>query len=395
MNAIHIKFQGDFADVWDVEAPVEVIDGQMETVEETTVALGGSKRIDNLKPGPYLVRATLPSGERLAASVSLSPDQTPSAPEPEAILISSESPGSGKRMSWPYAASKLSEPSPDAREKAVSFGRWEPNQTVLPIPIDAAYSLSFDLERGAWATASRKFECAVNTDFNEASGVSASYRLFNLQAAGSQEWSPCCLQIKTPNGDAQTIVIPPLNSAELLFLKGDDKMRRAFVRGNNPKAEALLSYMTQGNFSDARRTSEKLLAEASQMLFGKMEDPASAIIAAYYMLRAGKVTNPGWLRVLADHFSHIADGAVIYAWYLMRRAAPDMDEVREYFIQAIQRGIPCCTYGVRLLYDGLYMLTERNSEDREAHACFENFRAVARNADWGSQTTSILWQLPD
>jgi hypothetical protein len=121
----------------------------------------------------------------------------------------------------------------------------------------------------------------------------------------------------------------------------------------------------------------------------KRKDPASAVVSVYYQLRAGTVARPDWVKNLADWFVMIPDGAVQYGWCLLRQASPDYVTARTFFLTAAQRGVPMYSYGVRLLYDGLNLLAERDAGDTEVAAAFRAVRRLAAVIDWRSAFTSL------
>jgi hypothetical protein len=135
---------------------------------------------------------------------------------------------------------------------------------------------------------------------------------------------------------------------------------------------------------------------AEDLLWGKRTDPVSAVIAGYHMVRTGRVDRPEWLENLVAWFPSFADTAVI------RGASALLDEdstvcrakAREYLIEATRRGIPAYTVGLRLLFDGLRRLVEKDFNDDPLQEALAAVRAVAAYADWGSTQTTFTSQPP-
>ena len=161
------------------------------------------------------------------------------------------------------------------------------------------------------------------------------------------------------------------------------------ARGSNPQADALLSYLGQGAFEAARQVGERFADQLEMMLAGKADDPSSAIVAGYFMLKASSLRHENWLQRLAEGFSGLPDGAVIFGWALLRREEPDYAGARRFFLMAAHRGIPIYSTGLRLLYDGLNVVLDHDEADREVYQTFQAVRRIAATTDWKADVTSF------
>lgn len=420
MNTITIQFQGDFSNIPSVTVPVEVVDRNLETVVETMVPLGFPKPVVVSTPGLYLVRAALPSGERISTSVTI-PASSAADPNPSATaLLRSEDVSPHETRAWVYSIQGLSHASnrrppvrsafsakamttvegeameaARAKEMAASILGSGPELAVTPggaYKNEGAGNGVFRLQpdpEPVWSPATPTGDPRVLLDL----------RVNNpqLQNAGTPQWRPYFQDLHVLGGAQplrMLVSVPPFPQSGMVLVRSDSNNAghpvRALVQGGDPRADALLSYLTLGAFADARTISASISdVELDEILGQKRRDPASAVVAAYFQLRAGTTVRTHWVQNLADQFPMIPDGAVQHGWCLLRQPSPDNLTARKYFLIAAQRGIPMYSYGVRLLYDGLNLLAERFSGDVEIASAFRAVRRIAAAIDWKASVTSL------
>jgi hypothetical protein len=178
---------------------------------------------------------------------------------------------------------------------------------------------------------------------------------------------------------------------------------QALVRGARAQAETLLAYVENGVFAAVHQLSPDVVRDAVSLLWDKLEDPFGAAIAGYVLLRTTaqaeeQQDRQGWMRNLADWFPLIPDGAVIYGAALLRGVQAEdptrVAEARAYLLEAVSRGIPTYTMGLRLLFDTLRSLVEKREGDTQLAAALARVRAVAAYADWTAQTTTLTYSGP-
>ena len=187
---------------------------------------------------------------------------------------------------------------------------------------------------------------------------------------------------------------PSERGVEVLVLRDDVLDADPFnvvVNGGNAQATALLSYLDEGAFAQARMVSEQVVDLAEQWLHDKPEDPVSAAIGGYYLLRAGQLDKlHDWTNNLANRIKWLPDGCVIDAWHLLRQAKSEPDRARERLLEAENRGLPLLTQGLRLLLDGLSLFHRRENRDTMVGAALERLRRYASAADWSAPTTTFF-----
>ena len=91
-----------------------------------------------------------------------------------------------------------------------------------------------------------------------------------------------------------------------------------------------------------------------------------------------------WGRNLADWFPDLPDGCVVWAAQLMHERSSDPAEIRKYLLEAVKRGVPVYTEGLRLITDGLRLMGEEGMEARE------KVRAATGVVVWDSPVTSSV-----
>jgi hypothetical protein len=102
--------------------------------------------------------------------------------------------------------------------------------------------------------------------------------------------------------------------------------------------------------------------DAYDMLFEKTRNPLAAAAAGYILIAAGDPAERdwhAWIDNLERLFPTLPDGAVLKASLLLRfaRDQTSIDQAREAFLSAYDRGIPYFSIGVSWLLDGLTMFS--------------------------------------
>jgi hypothetical protein len=211
----------------------------------------------------------------------------------------------------------------------------------------------------------------------------------------------CWIQVRLGT-HSQFVALPPAERIRVLIMYRDqddarDRPLDVIADGDNPRAEALLGYITTGAFESARSVSDTVIADAEALLHDKTKDVSGASIAGYFLLKAGKAERRGaWTHNLCDWFPWLPDGAVIDGWRRLRAASPERVEARNRFVDAATRGIPLFTYGLRLLFDGL-MLCSANPDlaTPEVTRALAFVQPYAAAADWTASNTTHFGTLPN
>jgi len=155
------------------------------------------------------------------------------------------------------------------------------------------------------------------------------------------------------------------------------------VSTENFKAETLLTLLTNGAISEAKTLSNA--KEAEDLLYQKMVNPVTAAIGGYFLLKIGELERlHNWANNLANWFSWLPDGAIIYATQLLNKkekSPEDIIEIRNLLLHASKIGLPVYSEGLRLLEKGLtqlwYHSGQKDDEIKKAHDRIGNYLEVS------------------
>lgn len=193
---------------------------------------------------------------------------------------------------------------------------------------------------------------------------------------GDVEWSvpgppferPFELHLLRPDGGEVRMRVP--GNATRVWARSDVLPREGTrvysvrVQTDMAVADTIMNYLGRGDVS-AAETMRGWAARSERLLQSKMQDPYSAAVGAYLLLRLQAFEQMhDWSRNLANSFE-FPDGCVIWAWQLIHTEPSREDEIASYLLKAAERGVPVYAEGLRLLLDGLKLLGDAG---RQAHA---------------------------
>jgi hypothetical protein len=176
-----------------------------------------------------------------------------------------------------------------------------------------------------------------------------------------------------PTGPPLSMVIVPSPGAELtvrlphdltgirLRTQGSRKRETLTMTINlkttEPAADAILGYLQRGDLYSAQAMTQWVV-RAKEMLFDKMKNAYAASVGAYLLLRLRMFNHlHDWPKNLADRFTFLPDGCIIWAWFLIYQRPSEKREITRYLLMAVDRGVPIYSEGLRLLTDGLRLLS--------------------------------------
>lgn len=372
MTSIQVNFGANAGDVWQAQIPIEVINAKMETMWQGMTQLSGGTIIPVTEAGVYLVRATLPSGDLMTSTVRATKDQISAA----TLHPPKQSPNEG--LAWAYYMQRT------PAQSGMNAGY----EILLSVPELPSCNFWLQERNNRWRPVlpSDLTTQPVLINPGDPTAVMATeVHAVNLTASvwAAVEWQT----------DRQLVAVPAWNfqDVRVLILKDDPTDQdlapfRVLIGGSHPQAEAILGFLTSGDFEAARRVGEKWFDEAEQMLHDKVADPIAAIVAGYFLLRAGRIDRlHEWTSNLANWFPWIPDGAVICGWHMALTNRWDLAE--HWLTEAVHRGVPLYTQGLRLLHDGLRVLVARGAHVEEP---FDHVRAIAARTKWTSGVTCLV-----
>ncbi len=370
-----------------VPVAVDVIDADFSPVWEGTVFVGRSKSTDSLEAGQYVVRAYMPFGKMLTKQLKI----TPQSPDPVRVDLY---PPQSMVKPMTRTSGMLS------GEKEVAYA-IDTSYSVVPKGYEEGpTALLDDLAEHVWmrlwvqpapdeswrvvpwfGRKSRPFDNLIQYTFSKRG---QGYKYY-LQVGGETvRW--------------QLVALPPDRSivkiAALPQPVETDTPLRITISHYEQTVESLLGYMDRGAMDKAERVSQVL---AEDLLRGKYFEPIKATLGDYYLLRTNQLARrANWAENLARDITWLPDGAVIYAWHLLKQKNPDLAEVRRWLLAAVKRGMPIYTEGLRLLYDALVMFSQADEINQpEIEAALARVKPYAAAADWHAPTVTFPGSDPD
>ena len=157
-------------------------------------------------------------------------------------------------------------------------------------------------------------------------------------------------------------------------------------------SEAILSLITSGDMEQAKSLSNA--REAEMLLYKKIEDPTGATVGGYFLLKINDLDRlHDWANNLSNWFEWMPDGSIIHAWQLINdrlNIQKNIPIIRKRLLEAVDRGIPIYTEGLRLLLEGLTMLSYHFfKQDRDIEMALRKIKNIAGEADWNCPTTTF------
>lgn len=188
------------------------------------------------------------------------------------------------------------------------------------------------------------------------------------------------------------------------FIDKDSYPFQIRIITENQTAETILSLINQGFIKEA----ESLLSaeQAEGLLYDKVLDTSAAAIGGYYLLKIRDFERMhDWAYNLATRFPWLPDGSIIFAWQLLKEQRlnieidpSNINTIRQYLLEAFDRGLPMYTEGMRLLYEGLNLLhiykKSLKIDDSEVTSALTKVGSYIDAIDWTQPMTTFEGELP-
>ncbi len=340
--------------------------------------MNGKNMEQELTPGVYIVRLNLASGKHLEQVAHIQEGQVTKLD----FDISRFSPRESQE--WAY----LTKASAGNNPEGPAYRSGNNKESVrLPNNITAQ---RWELKQGVW-TATDDIPIK-NVSIDE---VGETYTFYVPEAMQ-------VLELQVPGKASCFVSLPPVSEiiCMIKIAEGPENVVPELdisISTPNKKAQVLLSLITSGDMARAKSLSS--VKDAAELLYSKMRDPAAAAIGGYFLLKTGELEKMhDWANNLADWFPWMPDGAIIHAWQVIQQGGPDLNikAIRDRLIEAVNRGIPVYTEGLRLLYDGLTMLSfEFKQQDETVEQAFARIKQYMAYADMSQETTTFTGIYPD
>jgi len=331
------------------------------------------------RPGPHAVRATLGSGSVLYEDVDY---DGVTAPPPVQFMLYDQSPHESLQRT--AIVHRLGDvrvgnlASPRYLSAWVQLWRrnttgWNPTEPRLDL---ASCSWDNDAVRLALDLGQHQYLLQVG-----APGVPPL--LTALPGMGTTE--VVIRPIVEPDRHPMEVAVTPASAeaATLLGYVGGGAVTAVDVMiATNPLLEQLVEGQDLYDTGPAQRPSPASLAES--VLYRKVNDPNTAALGGYHLLRTGELQRlHSWPANLADWMNWMSDGPVIRGWQLLRGATARPGETpRQRFLEAAERGLPIFSDGLRLLIDGLKVVSRDRHDDSEVAAAITRMGNYSAVTDW-------------
>lgn len=302
----------------DLRSRARLVVGEMPT----TVRLPG--------PGLYLARGWLPDGSSIEAVFRLPPDRAASdSPEPLVDLVT-------HRLAAPSEAAPIST-AQWALPWRSAAGGWVPD--APPVRLDAETGGSVDLP--------------TSPDHADRAGLGA----------------PLAVQLGT--GDGPTFTVLAGSGTTLRVARYARRPEPVVAPAGGPGA-ALLGYLDAGDLRSAGIVAAHLLGDHPE----PGGDPLTDLAVGYFLLRTADRRFAAWARKLARRQRRSPDAALLSAYRLLHGRRGSLARATRRLLAARRRGIPVVAAGMRLLVDGLLLVSE------QARAGRRRGRALAEAVEW-------------
>jgi uncharacterized protein YjbI with pentapeptide repeats len=367
MTGFRLKLRVSEEDIAGTPVVVDVVDQDLRLVAEQTVLVGEPQPFD-LPAGNYGVRILLPSGRSLTDVVMAGQGIVTT----HVVDLSELSP-----HGWMERTVLLKPP---------LFGR--PGDLDQPW-YESAWLRLWTRSEGRWRV---ELWPALEA-LREPDGARCWFHTRHQQQM---------LQLGGPHISWRVVALPPAERLEVTIRPSGDGSAPGLtvtVATDRNEAEALLGYLTVGALDHARLVSQ----QTETLLLGTGSDPAGAAVGGYYLLRVSDLERlHNWSANLANWTGWMPDGAVIHAWQLIRehqqmltRSVDVLDIARARLLEAVERGIPVYTEGLRLLISGLKLMDfEADGQDTDVRDALDRIQPYSQAADLGQPTTTFTGSSP-
>lgn len=381
MSRLNISFPVQYRRIPSGVIPVRIFDKDSRPVKGVNQTLTFAIPLEIEVPsGELVVQASLPSGEFINQQVIVPPNETFSLKlEPQSI--SDIYPDESLLLYNRHLKSA-------ARDETKSFVSKN-----SPLSITGTPALGFwtNHSNGKW----------VKVNYTKPLIYPPNYGVYRTSL------EPIWLRIQWSLKDAKFVAFPP-SSLVRFFLEEsllDTKDPISVeIETDNADVESILAFMQQGDFDCARLAGGSGIGKSGKAFFSSNVtdiDINAFIVGGYFSLLAGELNDLlTWTESYAEELSFFSDVLVIYGWSCLKQNEPDFASAQMYFIEAAYMGLPVYTYGLRLLHDGLVLLSSWNQQfdnpqNEELENAIAKIASYSAEADWSSMTTCFYALEPD
>jgi hypothetical protein len=365
LTSLFIRFGAPVTDTGDSPMIAEVIRHDLSLAWRGTISLATGLSVPLDKGGHFLVRAWLPNGELLMAQAEADEGQSTE------VRLYPERRSPREDYAWAYYVQPKASiadvgmlesdgrlrPFSDIHEPDKTWGRFEIRVVF------GGRNLLRDESAGNVTVEPDATEPEPSKIVTLLNDVPTRVR---VQSKEGQVW----LRIQTMETSLKHLIgtwwaaLPSIDGANTEVLLSLDPVVGLRVNVQiDPFANTLLSYVQRGDYGLARLLTAEMADRAESILREKRRNPVLAAVAAYALLRAGDFKRlHDWTFNLANWFEDLPDGPIIAAWHLLNTTG-EINEARPYFQEAVTRGAPLFSVGLRLLFELGEIIQSANDEN--------------------------------
>lgn len=353
-------------------------------VVEMDVPVGTNRLVTlDLLPGHYIVQVTMPTGAVLSRAIALG--------ETDGEVRFRSQHSAHEWLSWSNFTSGTG-----AEGSILPRTNFGPGEDLASVVRQREIELVSDGERvpinlGFTSAQVNKIPLNIKTESDPPYVVvtlttpliySQPWPRLFLRANSSAGRMSMSAPIPWPTPDGKSCAVDFLLKDRSLF-DSPDVMRgeQSSIIVRHSLYGAIFAYLNAGNPVGAVRLGRDLEQSAKQMLYEKNVNPYAAAAAGYALLRSTDPRIPTewvpWLLNLANWFPRLPDGAVLAGWNLLQQPDPNISQATELLLEAVRRGIPMYSEGIRLLIEGLSVLPDQKIDAVRA--------GLRRARSWGAR----------
>lgn len=201
--------------------------------------------------------------------------------------------------------------------------------------------------------------------------------------------SPCYLEMGQPGNLSQFVAIPPASKVQAIvrsssnpnmkIVKGGLSIEIISLEAQHDLAQSVLAYFKQASFKEVK---ELVIKMGENQANDNNFDPFITAVTGYFLLKIGRTD---LIEEIAKKFYEtvdwLPDSALIYAWYLIDSKDWDTDsesseshinEIQKVLFQAVYRGVPLFSIGLRFLFEKLRQIEINVPSDSQHKNLFSN-----------------------
>ena len=369
MGTLKIEIANTGEETTYIPKRIKVLNTALDTVKDFWLK-GDNQKTLEIEPGTYIVQVTFPSGKQLKKVAKIEGSLM------STVVFKLEKISKHKSHDWAILSRKMVSPEVTTNlENSKYLGSW---------------IRLWKLQSNQWSV--KELSISESSSWNE-DGVSYTFYINR----GLQ-----FLQVGGPNIPWRFVALPPYRELKCLIRPNNGPSALAHpleivITSPNWEAETILTLLKNNAVDIAKNLYENSYfkeSNAESLLQGKMVDPCSAAIGAYYLLRLEKFDRlHDWAKNLANIIEWMPDGSIIWAWQLIKQGRlnknVNIEEVRSRLLEACERGMPIYTEGFKLLWDGLRMLNDTLPNDEIVTKALKMVYKYVEAIDWNFAVTTF------